>query len=206
MSACGEFGRACRGLRGDVDRSVSVPRVWVPVQAAECLVLRNGALTKLQAAFACYIADRQYQLHASEPAAKLLYVLVRSQGCLAYTDVVRAIRGNAFGWVLDEVQPSILSCHNDSQNALVPRPQAFQEVNVEARGLAALLDQALALPSLFLWPANTRLSWQRADEVLARHCLNVGCNQGASFDGADLKESLRDCNDRLWQRLQQNRE
>ena len=144
--------------RGNVDRSVSVPRARVPVQAAECLVLRNGALTKLQAAFACYIADRQYQLHASEPAAKLLYVLVRSQGCLAYTDVVRAIRGNAFGWVLDEVQPSILSCHNDSQNALVPRPQAFQEVNVEARGLAVLLDQALALPGLFLRPADTRLS------------------------------------------------
>ena len=103
MSACSEFGRACRGLRRDVDRSVSVPRVWVPVQAAEGFILCNGALTKLQAAFACHIADMESQLRACKPAAKLLYVLVRSQGCLADADVVGAIRGNAFGRVLHQV-------------------------------------------------------------------------------------------------------
>ena len=146
-----------------MDRSVSVPRVWVPVQAAEGFILCNGALTKLQAAFACHIADMESQMHARKPAAKLLYVLVRSQGCLADADVVGAIRGNAFGRVLHQVQPPIQRCHNESKNAFVAGSQAWQEINVELRGLSALLDQALALPGLFLWPANTRL---RADEVL----------------------------------------
>ena len=50
--------------------TVSVPRIFVAMKAAEGFILCDETLAQLQATFARHIADTDLQLHARESAAK----------------------------------------------------------------------------------------------------------------------------------------